>query len=828
MCVTKAGDYRTTEEEKPGDQNPQSVETDIASRRNGKQSDVTDHLLWEIESLRTRLSKLSEASRRVSEDLDLNVVLAEVIDNARYLTGARYGALLTYEQSGDIQDFITSGLSPEEMQLLNTSPKGLGLLGYMNEIREPLRLADIASHPSSVGFPENHPPMKTFLGMPIRHRGHYVGNIYLTEKDGGQEFTSEDQDTLVMFASQAGAAIFNARRYREEHQARANLEALLALTPVGMLVVDAVTRKVESVNSEAERIIGVGAGVSLDEFRDRASYGLPDGQELPIERHPLQAALQGRDTIQAVEIVFEAPGGQRINCLINAKAIRSELGDLVSAVGTILDMTPLEDMKRQRAEFLQNVSHELRTPLSAIKGSTSTILGSPSALASAETRQFLRVIDEQAEHMRHLINDLVDLTQIEAGSLSVNTEPKDVANLLDQARERYLHAGRRANLEIEIDVPADLPRVLADEIRIIQVLDNLLSHASAHSTELVSIRISAVPLDDYVAFSVDSEGAGVTPLRTSQETGWYATTSDQFIRTRHRRDDLAIALCKGIVEAHGGRLAIKGGESTRSIRATFTIPAERGMAGHDEKGSSNSFIIHGPKGGKARVLAVTDDPETPRYVRSAFAGAELIQVRTCVVHDADRFIEADNPHVVLVEPLFPLDDGLELLQRIHRVSEAPIILMAGNDWGQHIGHAFELGAFDYIAKPFTSTELVARIELAFRKGKYAYMRELSGSYVFGDLLIDHTERRVTVAGHPVHLTTTEYKLLAELSAAMGRVLSHEQLLRRVWGPLYANDQRVVRTYIKELRRKLGDNAKRPTYIFTEPGVGYRMAKPSRG
>ena len=81
-----------------------------------------------------------------------------------------------------MQDFITSGLSPQEIERLNTSPRGLGLLGYMNEIQAPLRLADISSHPRSIGFPENHPPMKTFLGMPIRHQGEHVGNIYLTEK----------------------------------------------------------------------------------------------------------------------------------------------------------------------------------------------------------------------------------------------------------------------------------------------------------------------------------------------------------------------------------------------------------------------------------------------------------------------------------------------------------------------------------------------------------------------------------------------------------------------------------------------------------------------
>ena len=224
---------------------------------------------------------------------------------------------------------------------------------------------------------------------------------------------------------------------------------------------------------------------------------------------------------------------------------------------------------------------------------------------------------------------------------------------------------------------------------------------------------------------------------------------------------------------------------------------------------------------------MTDDPETSRYVRSALSGAGFTQVRTCGTTMPTDSLRPISPHVVLVEPALPLDDGFELLQRIHRATEAPVILVAGYDWDQHMGHAFELGAFDYIAKPFTSTELMARTELAIRKGKYAYMKESSGSYQFGDLIVDHTERKVTVADHPVHLTATEYKLLAELCTAMGRVLSHEQLLRRVWGPLYANDQRIVRTYIKELRHKLGDNAKQPTYIFTEPGVGYRMANPLR-
>ena len=194
--------------------------------------------------------------------------------------------------------------------------------------------------------------------------------------------------------------------------------------------------------------------------------------------------------------------------------------------------------------------------------------------------------------------------------------------------------------------------------------------------------------------------------------------------------------------------------------------------------------------------------------------------------DVERMIEEQKPRVILLEPTQSWADGLGMLVRVGRISDAPVIVMAGHGWDQHIGRAFELGAFDYVAKPFTSTEMLARIGIALRGRSVADRDEPSGQYQSGELSIDYVEREVVVSGRPIHLTATEYKLLTELSASAGRVLTHEQLLRRVWGPLYTSDSRIVRTYVKELRHKLGDNASRPTYIFNEPGVGYRMPKPS--
>ena len=166
-----------------------------------------------------------------------------------------------------------------------------------------------------------------------------------------------------------------------------------------------------------------------------------------------------------------------------------------------------------------------------------------------------------------------------------------------------------------------------------------------------------------------------------------------------------------------------------------------------------------------------------------------------------------------------------MIQRIREISDSPVIFVSGHGSDQFMERAFELGAADYLVKPFTSTELVARIIAALRRREAPVLDGNPEPFALGDLNIDYAERLVTVAGHRVKLTATEFKLLFELSTAAGQVLTYEQLLRRVWGPLYPADVRNVHTYIKQLRNKLGDNARHPMYIFTEPRVGYYMAKP---
>ena len=174
-------------------------------------------------------------------------------------------------------------------------------------------------------------------------------------------------------------------------------------------------------------------------------------------------------------------------------------------------LASLQELERLRADFLGMVSHELRAPLSAIKGSAATLLEDSAELDPAERHEFYRIIAEQANHMRGLIGDLLDAGRIEAGTLSVAPEASEVAALVDRARSTFLSAGGRHT--VVIDLPPDLPRVMADRRRIVQVLNNLLSNAARHSPHSAPIRIAAERAGAHVAVSVRDEGRGVAPER---------------------------------------------------------------------------------------------------------------------------------------------------------------------------------------------------------------------------------------------------------------------------------------------------------------------------
>ena len=776
-----------------------------------------DDLARENDSLRERISALSAASLRVGASLDLETVLNEVVESARALTGARYGAIATIDEAGAPRDFVTSGFTEEEHRAIEEWPDGPRLFEFFRDLPGPLRIADVPAHVHALGFSADRLPWGTFQGTPMRHRGEHVGNFYLVEKEGAAAFTDGDEEILVLFAAQAAAAIANARTYRAERQARADLEALVETSPVGVVVFDVATGHPISLNREARRIVDSlrMAGQTAEDLLGILTFRRADGREVALGAFPLCDALDNTETVRAEEIVLSVPDGRSVTTLVNATPIAAEDGTPATVVVTMQDLAPLEALERMRAEFLGMVSHELRTPLAAIKGSAATALGTARLYGAAEVRQFFKVIDEQADRMSGLIADLLDAGSIDAGTLSVAPEPSEVAALVDQARTAFLSGGARHTLVI--DLPPDLPWAMADRERIVQVLNNLLANAARHSPQASPIRIAAARDGVHVAISVSDEGSGVAPERLGQLFRKYAGDGAPGLGS-----GLGLAICKGLVEAHGGRIRAKSAGAGRGASFTFTLPVAGAPGAADDAASAAAASPSRAPRGRAdpvRILVVDDDPQTLRFVRDALADAGYAPLATGDHLGLSGIIRAEKPALVLLDLMLPGTDGIELMAQVPELADLPVIFISGYGRDETIARALEAGADDYIVKPFSPTELAARVRAALRR------RSEPDPFVLGDLAIDYARRRVTVAGRAVALTATEYELLRVLSLGGDRVSTYDAIRRQVWRERNHANPKLVRAFVKKLREKLGDDPNAPTWIVTERGAGYRMARP---
>ena len=193
--------------------------------------------------------------------------------------------------------------------------------------------------------------------------------------------------------------------------------------------------------------------------------------------------------------------------------------------------------------------------------------------------------------------------------------------------------------------------------------------------------------------------------------------------------------------------------------------------------------------------------------------------------EVPRLMEEVAPQLVLLDLMLPETDGILLMRSIRETADMPVIFISAYGQDQVIARAFDMGAADYVVKPFSPTELAARIRAALHRQAGPGYYPPGEPYLFGGLSIDYVQRRVTVAGSPVELTDIEYRMLVELSANAGRIMSHEQLFRRVWGREDSSGgSGPVRAIVRRLRRKLGDDAENPVYIFNRRRFGYWMER----
>ena len=311
-----------------------------------------------LEQKRQQLQALNAAGLALTSELDRDQVLQRVADQARLVANARYAALGVFDEEGTVESFTTSGITAAERARIGPLPRGRGLLGYLQRERKPLRLRDLHEHPSSVGFPKEHPPMKSFVGTPIVLRGEALGNLYITEKVGADEFTEDDAEALETLAAQAAIAIENARLYEQaervsvlEERQRIRMDlhdgVMQSLYGVGLLLEDVADR----VGQEPED-----AKAQLGRAVDRLNAAIADLREYVLGLRPVQASDQ--PLTQSLVLLADQA---RSNALIDVEV------DVSSAAAATLDRARREAAYYIAADALGNIARHARARHAAVR-----------------------------------------------------------------------------------------------------------------------------------------------------------------------------------------------------------------------------------------------------------------------------------------------------------------------------------------------------------------------------------------------------------------------------------------------------------------------------
>lgn len=225
---------------------------------------------------------------------------------------------------------------------------------------------------------------------------------------------------------------------------------------------------------------------------------------------------------------------------------------------------------------------------------------------------------------------------------------------------------------------------------------------------------------------------------------------------------------------------------------------------------------------KLRILVVDDDSAILRLVTANLKARNFDVIACCDGDDALRVAEMEPLDLIILDIMMPKIDGVEVCRRIRSWSKIPIIMLSARGDESDKVKCLELGADDYVTKPFGIAELLARVATALRHAQSARVAATTPNFVSGDMEINFASRRVTVGGKEIKLTATEFTLLQELAVNAGKVLTHRLILQRVWGEEYHSENEYIRVFIGRLRRKIEPDPAHPRHLFTIPRVGYQL------
>ena len=440
------------------------------------------------------------------------------------------------------------------------------------------------------------------------------------------------------------------------------------------------------------------------------------------------------------------------------------------------------ETEKMRATLLRAVSHDLRTPLTSIYGACSTVIENYDSLEKEQKLKLLGEACSDAQWLNRMVENLLSVTRFDGGQVAVQKTPTVLDELIDTVLVRFQK--RYPKVPVTTYLPDSFIVIPMDSMLISQVLTNLLENAAVHAEGMTQLTLRVFTL-----------GSPPMPRPTAASTAWASAFRS--------------------VPPSSRRTAARSRPRARWARAPASASGWRPnrLRRRKMKMSNNKF----------KVLVVEDEANICSFIETLLEtnGYQALVANTCAM--GQTLFTSHNPDLIILDLGLPDRDGLELIRFVRQKFLTPIVVLSARTTEQDKIEALDLGANDYITKPFGTGELLARVRAALRTNRFGVLGGMPGGVFRAQgLEINYERRKVFVDGAEIKLTQTEYNIVAFLSEHAGRVMTYAAIVRAIWGDTDCGSTKKLQVNMANIRKKLGSVPGRNTYILNELGVGYRM------
>jgi PAS domain S-box-containing protein len=502
---------------------------------------------------------LLEISRAITQELDLDTVLGRILTISIEMLAGQAG-LIALRAQGRWRVAVSQSLSPAFLRQIEP------LLGTVPEHEEPElyelpeinRLLQGLTRAASLG-------LLTGVALPLIARNEVVGVLFVFRNYLGM-FSANDKALLQSFADQAAIAVHNAQLYTQQRYEERRIAALLDAVGDGLLILTA-DHTIEHCNPALARMLGV----SMDQIRghqhDKVIRWAKKKDGMSLEQAEIGGWPLTPNALLYVEGDLERSVGPALPVGITYAPLLSTDGVLRNVIGVVRDITRFREAEELKSTFVSVVSHELKTPVALIKGYVSTLRREDASWDRDIVKDSLAVIEEEADRLTDLIENLLDASRLQAGALSMNLSDVDLSALARRIAERFQTQENRHNIVAAF--PSNFPVILADEDRLAQVLSNLISNAIKYSPSGGEITLRGQVHPQQVVVCISDQGPGIA-------VGDIPYIFDRFYRAQEaskttKGAGLGLYLARAVVEAHGGRIWVDS-KSSEGARICFSLP----------------------------------------------------------------------------------------------------------------------------------------------------------------------------------------------------------------------------------------------------------------